>query len=110
MVADARAGPGRPRAAPAGARAHGRRRDPRDRGIAGRAQLSPAARGLRAVGDSAVAMASLRAELGVRLDASSLVQTFLANVQGPAAALQGIADPTPADAVAGIDADLGGVD
>jgi hypothetical protein len=55
-------------------------------------------------------MPSLRAQLTVRLDASSLVQAFLTNVQGSAAALQGITDPTPASPLATVNTDLAGID
>jgi hypothetical protein len=55
-------------------------------------------------------MASLRAQLTLKLDASSLVQGFLTDVDTPAGALTGIADPTPPESLAAIDADLGGPD
>src|SRR3990172_3678131 len=55
-------------------------------------------------------MPSLRAELTLKLDASSLVEGFLTNVQGPASALQGITDPTPAGQLAAVNADLGNLD
>src|SRR5262245_41685721 len=55
-------------------------------------------------------MASLRAELAVRLDVSSLVQASLANVQGSAGALNGITDPTPAAPLAAVNTDLAGLD
>jgi hypothetical protein len=55
-------------------------------------------------------MAALRAELTVKLDASSLIQTFLTNVQGSVDALQGITDPTPASQLAAVNADLAGID
>src|SRR5687768_15037342 len=55
-------------------------------------------------------MASLRAQLTIKLDASSLVHTFLTNVQGSADALQGITDPTPASQLAAVNADLAGID
>ncbi len=55
-------------------------------------------------------MASLRAELTVKLDASSLVHTFLTSVQGSADALHGITDPTPAPRLAAVDTDLAGLD
>src|SRR5262245_40227756 len=41
-------------------------------------------------------MPSLRAELSVKLDASTLVQSFLTKIAGPAGALQGISDPLSA--------------
>ena len=55
-------------------------------------------------------MPSLKAQLTVKLDASSLVQTFLTNVGGPAGTLQGIADPTPASALTDVNAQLGAID
>ncbi|MEO8619778.1 MAG: hypothetical protein ABI625_01860 [bacterium] len=54
-------------------------------------------------------MPALRAQLTVKLDASSLVQTFLANVGGPASALQGITDPTPASSLGDISTQLSGL-
>src|SRR6185436_4052435 len=61
-------------------------------------------------------MPSLRAQFTVKLDASMLIGTFLSSVGtpgtpgSPAAALQAITDPTPADAVSGINSQLGGLD
>src|SRR5262245_61084172 len=55
-------------------------------------------------------MPSLKAQLTVKLDASTLVQTFLSNVGGPVGTLAGIADPTPADAVSDVNSQLGGLD
>ncbi len=54
-------------------------------------------------------MPSLRAELSVKLDVSSLAQAFLASTGGPAAALQGIADPSSPSQLASIDGALDGV-
>jgi hypothetical protein len=54
-------------------------------------------------------MPSLRAQLTIKLDASSLVQTFLTNVGGPAGQLTAIADPTPASALTDIDGQLNGL-
>ena len=54
-------------------------------------------------------MASLRADLSVKLDVSSLVQGFLTNAGGSIASLQGIADPTSPAQLAAIDDGVGGV-
>ncbi len=54
-------------------------------------------------------MASLKMELSSKLDASSLVESFLSNVEGPASALTGIADPTPASSVSDINSQIGGL-
>ena len=54
-------------------------------------------------------MPSLKTQFAAKLDASSLVQTFLTNVQGSAGALQGITDPTPADQLSSVNTDLGGI-
>ena len=55
-------------------------------------------------------MPSLKAQISVKLDASTLVQTFLTNVGGPAGTLKGIADPTPASALTDVNTKLGAID
>jgi hypothetical protein len=54
-------------------------------------------------------MPSLKTQLAGKLDASSLVQTFLTNVQGSAGTLQGITDPTPAGQLASVNGDVSGL-
>ncbi len=54
-------------------------------------------------------MASLRADLSVKLDVSSLVQGFVSSAGASVGSLQGIADPTSASQLAEINDGLGGV-
>jgi hypothetical protein len=55
-------------------------------------------------------MASLRAQLSLKLDVSSLVGGFLTDVNGPASSLQAITDPTPTGDLSDINARMGGLD
>ena len=55
-------------------------------------------------------MPSLKSQLSAKLDASTLVQTFLTSVGGPAGALQGITDPTPPTAIGDVNTQLGAID
>lgn len=54
-------------------------------------------------------MPSLKTQLADKLDVSSLVQTFLTNVQGSTGALHAITDPTPAGGLSSVHSDLGGL-
>jgi hypothetical protein len=54
-------------------------------------------------------MPSLKTQLAGKLDASSLVQTFLTNIQGSAGTLQGISDPTPAGQLASVTSGVSGL-
>ncbi|HEY9227486.1 MAG TPA: hypothetical protein VIP11_12605 [Gemmatimonadaceae bacterium] len=54
-------------------------------------------------------MASLRAELSLKLDVSTLVQGFVGDVAGPAGQLTAIADPTPASGLADVNSQIDGL-